>query len=63
VKREYPDHPIVGVGVLMVIYEATKNSYWYPFAILRHKVKAGHLRCKTGKGWYEYNDDGTKKTG
>ncbi len=25
-------------------------------------VKAGHLGHKTGKGWYEYNGDGTRKT-
>lgn len=50
-------------GALMSIYEATKDPYWYPPAILRHKVKAGHLGRKTGKGWYEYNEDGTKKTG
>jgi 3-hydroxybutyryl-CoA dehydrogenase len=29
--------------------------------ILRRKVKAGHLGRKTGKGWYEYNEDGTRK--
>ncbi|MFB0506763.1 MAG: 3-hydroxyacyl-CoA dehydrogenase family protein [Thermodesulfobacteriota bacterium] len=43
--------------------EATKDSYWYPPAILRHKVKAGNLGRRTGQGWYEYNEDGTKKTG
>jgi 3-hydroxyacyl-CoA dehydrogenase len=25
------------------------------------KVKAGHPGRKTGKGWYEYNEDGTIK--
>jgi 3-hydroxybutyryl-CoA dehydrogenase len=53
----------VTCGALMSIYEVTKDPYWYPPAILRHKIKAGHLGRKTGKGWYEYNEDGTKKTG
>ena len=53
----------VTYGALMSMYETTKDSYWYPPAILRHKVKAGHLGRKTGKGWYEYNEDGTRKEG
>ena len=56
---------MVGLDVtydaLMSIYETTKDPYWYPPAIMRHKVKAGHLGRKTGKGWYEYNEDGTRK--
>ena len=48
-------------GALMFIYETTKDQYWYPPAILRRKVRAGHLGRKTGKGWYEYQPDGTRK--
>lgn len=48
-------------GALMFIYETTKDPYWYPPAILRRKVRAGHLGRKTGKGWYEYAPDGTRK--
>jgi 3-hydroxybutyryl-CoA dehydrogenase len=48
-------------GALMFIYETTKDPYWYPPAILRRKVRAGHLGRKTGKGWYEYQPDGTRK--
>jgi 3-hydroxybutyryl-CoA dehydrogenase len=51
----------VTCGALMAIYEETKDLRWYPPAILRRKVKAGHLGRKTGKGWYEYNADGTRK--
>ena len=52
----------VSYGALMAIYEETKDPAWYPRpAILRRKVKAGHLGRKTGRGWYEYNEDGSKK--
>jgi 3-hydroxybutyryl-CoA dehydrogenase len=49
-------------NALMSIYETTRDPYWYPPAIMRYKIKAGHLGRKTGKGWYEYTEDGTKKT-
>jgi len=48
-------------SALMAIYEETKDPAWYPPAILRHKVKAGYLGRKTGRGWYEYNEDGSRK--
>ena len=52
----------VTCGALTAIYEETKDPRWFPPAILRRKVMAGQLGRKTGKGWYEYNPDGTKKT-
>lgn len=52
----------VTCGALTAMYEETKDPRWYPPAILRRKVMAGHLGRKTGKGWYEYNPDGTRKT-
>ena len=51
----------VSYGALMAIYEETKDPAWYPPAILRRKVKAGHLGRKPGRGWYAYNEDGSKK--
>jgi 3-hydroxybutyryl-CoA dehydrogenase len=51
----------VTCGALTAIYEETKDPRWFPPAILRRKVMAGHLGRKTGKGWYEYNPDGTTK--
>jgi len=48
-------------GALTEIYEETKDPRWFPPAILRRKVAAGQLGRKTGKGWYEYNPDGTRK--
>lgn len=53
----------VTCGALTAIYEETKDPAWFPPAILRRKVLAGHLGLKTGKGWYEYNADGTRKKG
>ena len=51
----------VTYGALMAMYKETGDSRWYPPLLLRRKVKAGHLGRKTGKGWYEYNPDGSKK--
>jgi 3-hydroxyacyl-CoA dehydrogenase len=34
---------------------------YYPQQFLRRKVKAGRIGRKTGKGWYRYEDDGTKR--
>jgi 3-hydroxybutyryl-CoA dehydrogenase len=51
----------VTFGALMACYNETKNSRFYPPQLLRRKVKAGHLGRKTGKGWYEYNEDGSRK--
>lgn len=51
----------VTCGALTAIYEETKDPRWYPPAILRRKVLAGHLGIKAGKGWYEYGPDGERK--
>lgn len=51
----------VTYGALMSIYEETRDSSFYPPAILRLKVRMGHLGRKTGRGWYEYNPDGSMK--
>jgi 3-hydroxybutyryl-CoA dehydrogenase len=49
-------------GAMMALYEETGDPRWYPPLLLRRKVKAGHLGRKTGKGWYEYNPDGSRKS-
>jgi 3-hydroxybutyryl-CoA dehydrogenase len=51
----------VTYGAMMSMYRETGDPRWHPPLLLRRKVKAGHLGRKTGKGWYEYNPDGTKK--
>jgi 3-hydroxybutyryl-CoA dehydrogenase len=51
----------VTYGALMAMYRETGDPRWYPPMLLRKKVTAGHLGRKTGRGWYEYNEDGTRK--
>jgi 3-hydroxybutyryl-CoA dehydrogenase len=48
-------------GAMMAMYHETGDSRWYPPLLLRRKVKAGHLGRKAGKGWYEYDEDGSRK--
>jgi len=52
----------VTYGALMSMYRETGDPRWFPPMILRRKVKSGELGRKTGKGWYEYDKDGRKKT-
>jgi 3-hydroxybutyryl-CoA dehydrogenase len=56
---------LVGVDVQLMaytnVYEEEKDPRFYPPSILRQKVLAGHLGRKTGRGWYEYNPDGSVK--
>jgi 3-hydroxybutyryl-CoA dehydrogenase len=51
----------VTYGAMKAMCEETGEQRWYPPLLLRRKVKAGHLGRKTGRGWYEYNDDGSRK--
>lgn len=51
----------VTYGAMMAMYQDSGDPRWYPPLLLRRKVKAGHLGRKTGKGWYEYNEDGSRK--
>jgi 3-hydroxybutyryl-CoA dehydrogenase len=51
----------VALSAYMNTYEEERDNKFYPPSILRQKVAAGHLGRKTGRGWYEYNPDGTKK--
>jgi 3-hydroxybutyryl-CoA dehydrogenase len=51
----------VTYGALLAMYHETGDFRWYPPLLLRRKVKAGHLGRKTGKGWYEYNKDGSRR--
>ncbi len=57
---------MVGLDVMMqammATYEETKEMKFYPPVLMQRKVRAGHLGIKTRKGWYDYNEDGTRKT-
>ena len=53
----------VSCGALTAIYEDSKDMRYYPPQLLRRKVEAGQLGRKTGRGWYRYGEDGTKKGG
>ncbi len=56
---------LVGLDVQLMaytnVYDEEQDSRFYPPSILRKKVFAGHLGRKTGRGWYKYNDDGSRK--
>ncbi len=51
----------VSYGALMAIYEESKDMRFSPPELLRRKVAEGHLGRKTGRGWYEYHPDGSRK--
>ena len=54
---------LVGLDTQLMAYtnvwKEEQDSRFYPPTILRLKVLSGHLGRKTGKGWYEYNKDGS----
>jgi len=50
----------LGLTVLENIYMETGDSKFFPPAILRRKIKAGHLGKKVGIGWYRYDKDGNR---
>ena len=51
----------VSLGALSAIYEESKDMRFYPPRLLRRKVKAGELGRKSGRGWFAYGSDGTRK--
>lgn len=51
----------VSYGALMNVYNESKDIRFYPPQLLRRKVKAGHLGRKAGRGWYEYDENGSRR--
>ena len=51
----------VSFGALTAIYNESQDQRFYPPQLLRRKVRAGELGRKTGRGWYIYNPDGSRK--
>lgn len=52
----------VAYFVMKQQYEETGDETLKPFACVEEKVKLGHLGRKTGKGWYDYTDNGGKRS-
>jgi len=56
---------LVGLDVTLnacnAIFEETKDPKYLAPVLLKRMVKAGRLGKKVGKGWYEYDSDGTRK--
>ena len=48
------------LAIMDVIYNETKDPKYRACTTLRKMVRAGHLGCKTGRGFYIYNADRTK---
>ncbi|MBI5589649.1 MAG: 3-hydroxyacyl-CoA dehydrogenase family protein [Deltaproteobacteria bacterium] len=53
----------VSYGGLTAIYAESHDPGFLPPQLLKRKVKAGQLGRKTGKGWYQYDNDGNKVEG
>lgn len=52
----------INYHVANVLFEEFKDPRWAPSPLLKRMFLAGHLGVKTGKGFYEYDEQGKKKT-
>ena len=48
------------LAIMDVLYKETGDSKYRACPLLRKMVRAGHLGCKSGRGFYVYNADRTK---
>ena len=48
------------LAIMEVLYKEFGDSKYRPCPLLRKMVRGGNLGCKTGRGFYVYNADGTK---
>jgi 3-hydroxybutyryl-CoA dehydrogenase len=51
----------VTLGALTALHQETGDPRWEPPTLLKQKVERGELGRKTGRGWYEYLLDGTRR--
>jgi len=52
----------INYHVANVFFDEFKDPKWAPPALLKRMYLAGHLGVKTGKGFYEYDETGKKKS-
>ena len=52
----------INYHVANVFFDEFKDPRWAPPALLKRMYLAGHLGVKTGKGFYEYDESGKKKS-
>jgi 3-hydroxybutyryl-CoA dehydrogenase len=52
----------INYHVANVLFEEFKDPRWAPSPLLKRMFLAGHLGVKTGKGFYEYDEQGKKKS-
>jgi len=52
----------INYHVANVFFEEFKDPKWAPPALLKRMYLAGHLGVKSGKGFYEYDEQGKRKT-
>jgi 3-hydroxybutyryl-CoA dehydrogenase len=52
----------INYHVANVFFDEFKDPRWAPPALLKRMYLAGHLGVKTGKGFYEYDETGKKKS-
>jgi 3-hydroxybutyryl-CoA dehydrogenase len=51
----------INLHVANTFFEEFRDSAWAPPPLLKRMVLAGHLGVKTGKGFYEYDENGKRK--
>ena len=52
----------INLHVANAFFEEFRDPAWAPPPLLKRMVLAGHLGVKTGKGFYEYDESGKRKT-
>jgi 3-hydroxybutyryl-CoA dehydrogenase len=51
----------INLHVANTFFDEFRDSAWAPPPLLKRMVLAGHLGVKTGKGFYEYDENGKRK--
>ena len=51
----------INLHVANTFFDEFRDPAWAPPPLLKRMVLAGHLGVKTGKGFYEYDENGKRK--